>query len=141
MNQLGLEIIEYTQEGYKPLIDCNGWRVAYLRYLDELHPQNIAYLERHLQTDEVFVLLEGEVTLMMGEGDQAVSGVYGVPLQPRKLYNVKRGAWHGVLMSKDATILLVENQDTGKDNTEYFDLTPEIRAVYAAEAKKIKDWA
>ncbi len=141
MNLSGLDIIEYTQEGYKPLIDCNGWRVAFLRYLDELQPQNITYLERHMQTDEVFVLLGGEVTIMMGDGDQTVAGVYGVPMQPGKLYNVKRGAWHGVLMSKDATILLVENRDTGKDNTEYFYLTPEIRAIYASEAQKIKDWA
>jgi len=141
VNQSGLDIIEYRQEGYKPLIDFNGWRVAYLRYLDELHPQNIAYLERHMQTDEVFVLMEGQVTLMMGEGDQTVTAVYGVPMEPLKLYNVKKGAWHGVLMSKDATILLVENQNTGKANSEYFNLTPEIRAIYDAEAKKIKDWA
>lgn len=141
MNQSGLDIIEYAQEGYKPLIDCNGWRVAYLRYLEELHPQNIAYLERHMATDEVFVLLAGEVTLMMGDGDASVQGVYGVPMQPHKLYNVKKGAWHGVLMSKDATILLVENTDTGKDNTEYYNLTPEIRQAFITEAKKIKDWA
>jgi len=141
VNQSGLDIIEYRQEGYKPLIDCNGWRVAYLRYLDELHPQNITYLERHMQTDEVFVLMEGQVTLMMGEGDQTVTAVYGIPMEPLKLYNVKQGAWHGVLMSKDATILLVENQNTGNANSEYFNLTPEIRAIYDAEAKKIKDWA
>lgn len=141
MNQSGLDIIEFRQEGYKPLIDFNGWRVAYLRYLDELHPRNIRYLERHMQTDEVFVLLEGEVILMMGEGDRTVTAVYAVPLEPLKLYNVKQGAWHGVLMSKDATILLVENQNTGSENSEYFNLTPEIRAIYDAEAKKIKDWA
>jgi ureidoglycolate hydrolase len=141
VNRSGLDIIEYRQEGYKPLIDFNGWRVAYLRYLDELHPQNITYLERHMQTDEVFVLMEGEVTLMMGEGDQTVTAVYGVPMEPLKLYNVKQGTWHGVLMSKDATILLVENQNTGNANSEYFNLTPEIREVFNAEAKKIKDWA
>ena len=94
-----------------------------------------------MQTDEVFVLMEGQVTLMMGEGDQTVTAVYGIPMEPLKLYNVKQGAWHGVLMSKDATILLVENQNTGNANSEYFNLTPEIRAIYDAEAKKIKDWA
>ncbi len=141
MNQPGLDIIEYTQEGYKPLIDFNDWRVAYLRYLDELHPKNIAYLERHMETDEVFVLLEGEVTLMMGEGDQSVTHVFAVPMERLKLYNVKRGAWHGVILSKDATILLVENKNTGKENSEFFYLTPEIRVVYETEARKIKDWA
>ncbi len=36
-----------------------------------------------------------------------------------KLYNVKRNAWHSILTSQDAAILIVENQDTGEENTEY----------------------
>ena len=141
MNNAALEIIGYKGEGYKPLIDFNGWRVAYLRFLDELTTTHIERMERHLQTDEVFILLEGETTLMMGEGDRQVTSVIPVPMERMKLYNVKQGAWHGVLMSKDATILLVENQNTGTANSEYFSLTPELKAIYLSEAKKIKDWA
>ena len=141
MNNAALEIIGYKGKGYKPLIDFNGWRVAYLRFLDELTPTHIERMERHLQTDEVFILLEGETTLMMGEGDRQVTSVIPVPMERMKLYNVKQGAWHGVLMSKDATILLVENQNTGTANSEYFSLPPEFKAIYLSEAKKIKDWA
>lgn len=141
MNKSVLEIIEYKGEGYKPLIDFNGWRVAYLRFLDELIPANIQRMERHLLTDEVFILLEGEVTLMMGEGDREVTRLLPEPMERMKLYNVKQGAWHGVLMSQDATILLVENQDTSETNSEYFKLTPEFKSIYLSEAAKIKDWA
>jgi ureidoglycolate hydrolase len=140
MDRKILDVIEFAGEGYRPLIDCNGWRVAYLRYLDDLHPARITYMERHMQTDEVFVLLGGEAILFVGGGDKAVSKVESVRMEPCKLYNFKKSAWHGVVLSRDATILLVENTNTAPENTEYFPLVPEIRSVYLRESKKIKDW-
>ena len=53
-----LKILEFNGEGYKPLVDFGSWRVAFLRFIDELLPENIQRLERHVETDEVFVLLE-----------------------------------------------------------------------------------
>lgn len=135
-----LDIIGYNGEGYKPLVDFGAWRVAYLRYLDELYPPNIQRMERHLQTDEVFILLEGEAILMMGEGDQSVTQLHPVRMERMKIYNVRQGAWHGVVMGRQATILLVENQDTGDANSEYFTLNAPLKAQFIVEAKKIKDW-
>ena len=57
-----LDILEYQGEGYRPLIDFGTWRVAFLRYLDELYPPAIDSFERHLETDEVFVLVENRDT-------------------------------------------------------------------------------
>ena len=44
-------------------------------------------------------------------------------MESGKLYNVRQNAWHSVIMSRDATILIVENQDTGESNSEYYQLT------------------
>ena len=46
-----------------------------------------------------------------------------------KLYNVKQNTWHTVLLSRDASILIVENRDTGEGNSEFFQLTAEQRQV------------
>jgi hypothetical protein len=135
-----LEVIDYTGEGYKPLIDCNGWRVAYLRYLDELYPTRIEKLERHMETDEVFVLLEGRVTLLIAGNGTKADTLETVPMQPLKLYNVRKGAWHGVILSRDATILLVENTNTSCDNSEYFTLTEPMRKTLLDEAHTFSDW-
>jgi hypothetical protein len=43
-------------------------------------------------------------------------------------------------MSKDAVILLVENGDTGKPNSEYFRLTEAQKQVFLAEAANYPDW-
>ncbi len=118
-----LEIREYSGQGYRPLVDYGEWRVAILRYADELLPQNIQEMQRHNETDEVFVLLSGRCILFLGEGDTRVTAVHAQDMQPLKLYNVKKGCWHSHTLSEDATVLIVENRDTTGDNSPQVGLT------------------
>ena len=68
-----LQVREYTGIGYAPMIDSGAWRVAILRFVDEL--------------------------------------------LPHRLYNVKRGCWHTHTLNQDATVLIIENQDTNSSNS------------------------
>lgn len=122
-----LEITTFDGEGYKPLIDFDCWRVAFLRYIDELLPENIVNAEKHLETDEVFVLLAGKAVLIIGSGDDEVLEMTPYTMEPYILYNVKQNAWHNIVMSQDATILLVENRNTSRVNTAYYDLNSDQR--------------
>jgi len=119
-----LEVRAYGGEGYMPLIDYGAWRVAVLRYADELLPQNIDNMQRHDETDEVFVLLEGRCILFIGEGRETVSTIHALDMQPLKLYNVKKGCWHTHTLSQDATVLVVENRDTTLGNSPRVPLNP-----------------
>jgi hypothetical protein len=112
-----LEIREYTGVGYEPVIAYGDWRIAILRYIDELLPQNIGKMQRHNQTDEVFVLLAGHCILFIGEGDDQIASIYAQDMELQKLYNVKQGCWHTHTLSEDATVLIVENRDTGIENS------------------------
>ena len=58
-----LEVSSFNGEGYLPLIDFESWRVAELRYIDELEPDRIDNMQKHNETDEIFVVLEGDFTL------------------------------------------------------------------------------
>jgi hypothetical protein len=136
MDETLLEIREFTGLGYKPLIDFGAWRVAILRYIDELIPSEITRLERHNETDEVFVLLEGQAVLFLGEGGDTVSVLHPLVMEPKKMYNVKRGAWHCAVLSRDASILLVENCDTGTANTDYWAMPAEMRQLLVETARK-----
>ena len=127
MDEALLEIRDYDGDGYKPLIDYGAWRVAFLRYLDDLHPDRINSMERHIETDEVFVLLKGRGVLIMGGNGAEVGEIYSQAMENGKLYNVKQLAWHTILLSPDATVLLVENCDTDRHNSEYAALSPEQR--------------
>ena len=122
-----LEIREHTGTGYLPLIDYDAWRVAVLRYIDELLPQDLAKMQRHLETDEVFVLLNGRCILFLGEGDERVSNIHAQDMEPLKLYNVKKRGWHTHTLSKDAAVLIVENRDTASSNSAETTLDKEQR--------------
>jgi ureidoglycolate hydrolase len=123
-----LDITEYTGEGYQPLIAYGAWRVAILRYIDELLPQNIGKMQRHDNTDEVFVLLKGRCLLFIGAGTDRVEEILAEDMQPRKLYNVKRGTWHTHTLDQDAMVLIIENDDTGLTNSPEIELTTPQRA-------------
>jgi hypothetical protein len=123
MNSNLLEISDYSGEGYRPLIDYGQWRVAILRYIDELLPENIGKMQRHTETDEVFVLLSGRCILFLGEGGDSVGAIHAQDMQPLKLYNVKRGAWHTHTLDEAATVLIVENRDTSLANSPEIELS------------------
>jgi hypothetical protein len=112
-----LEVHSYEGAGYKPLIDYDKWRVAILRYCDELLPERIFAMQRHNETDEVFVLLEGRCILFLGEGNVILTSISAIDLEPRKIYNVKRGVWHSHTLNNDASVLIVENFDTTIQNS------------------------
>ena len=132
-----LEIREFTGEGYKPVIDFGAWRVAILRYCDELLPHNIHDMQRHHETDEVFVLLQGHCALFLGEGEDGITRVLAQDMEPLKVYNVKRGVWHHHALSEDAVVLIVENRDTTDANSSNVQLS---EAQQATLVSLMPDW-
>jgi mannose-6-phosphate isomerase-like protein (cupin superfamily) len=136
MNENLLKIHEFTGIGYKPLIDYGSWRVAILRYIDELIPDRIERVERHNETDEVFVLLAGRAILFIGEGDPELTELTPKVLEPGKLYNVKRCTWHNIVLSTDASILLVENCNTGNENSDHAALNSYLRRIIVETAAR-----
>jgi mannose-6-phosphate isomerase-like protein (cupin superfamily) len=127
MREQLLEIRDYEGEGYQPLIDFGAWRVAILRFLDGLQPERQNTMERHMETDEVFVLTKGRGLLIMGGNGVQIDGIYPQTMEIGKVYNIKCGVWHTILLNGDASVVIVENRDTGQHNSEYADLSAEQR--------------
>jgi hypothetical protein len=136
MDESLLEIRDYDGEGFKPLIFFDSWRVAMLRYIDELQADRIVSMERHMETDEVFVLLRGNGTLILGGNGSKCEGALPQPMEIGRIYNVRRLAWHTVLLSPDASVLLMENHDTDEHNSEYDTLSAEQRADIVETARQ-----
>ena len=118
-----LEIFHWEKQGYKPLVFSDGWQVALLNWEPLLARENLDEIERHNQTDEVFVLLRGWSVLFVrseGETINAVDMKHGV------VYNVPKGVWHNLVASRDVAFLIIENRDTHLKDTE-------IRPISAEE--------
>lgn len=117
MNSEYIAITQYEGEGYKPMIDFASWRVAILRYCEELEIQNLKTMQKHNETDEVFILIEGNCILFSGEKGDNIGKIDGVKMEPLKLYNVKKGVWHTHTLDKKGMVVIVENRDTNDSNS------------------------
>lgn len=118
-----VEIKSYSGQGYKALVSYGTWRAAVLRYFDEIKPEKINRMERHTLTDEVFILTEGKAALLIGGNQPELGKIESIEMKIGDFYNVKRNTWHAVLMDEKANIVIVENEDTGLENTEFYNLS------------------
>jgi len=136
-----LEVLDYAEEGYSPVVDYSEWRVAVLNFSNDLLPGNITAMQRHNETDEVFVLLRGHCILFIGEGDEKVADIFAENMQPFKIYNVKKLVWHTHTLSRDAKMLIVENRNTTLDNSPFSSLTVSQKAKIAELTSEFRDEA
>jgi ureidoglycolate hydrolase len=134
--QTQLGIHSYGGEGYTPLMHYEKWRIAELRYCEELLPQNISRFQRHNKTDEAFILLAGHCTLFLGGNAPQIGEIDGQPMKPLKVYNIHRGTWHSHTLSPDATVLIIENEDTCGGNSPEQELMEEQKVRLIAEADR-----
>ena len=106
-----IEILSTEKEGYSVLKNCESWRIGVVNYDDSIsgEPKKI---ERHLKTDEAFILSYSKAKLYIGKELEKIE------IQLGKVYNIKKGVWHALIMEKNARLFVIENADTDETNTE-----------------------
>jgi hypothetical protein len=124
---MGLDIYAHDEIKFKALVNFGAWRVAVNNGGPEHNePVKITSLARHRETDEVFALLKGGCALITG-GDGDKPGKPEVAwMEPGKVYNVTKGTWHNNRLLPGASIIIMENKDTGPDNSDSFDLASPV---------------
>lgn len=110
-----MDIVRYSGEGYSTVIKYEGWRTGLIRWSDKF--EKLTFFERHNLTDEVFVLLSGAATLYTA--DEAMN-ITAATMGNGVLYNVRRAEWHAITLSRDALVMVVENVDTSRENSDYY---------------------
>ena len=108
-----IKVFEHFAEGFKVAAEYGTWKVGVLRYNERF--SRLGEMERHMLTDEVFVLLSGSAVLYT-DGE-------AVEMKQGTVYTVPAAIWHHIVVSEDATVMVVENRNTSIENTEkkYFD--------------------
>lgn len=109
-----IESFAWVDPGYKPLLFSDGWQVAILNWESAMGPGNIAEIERHIKTDEVFILGQGHAALYTEIDDE----IQLVDLEIGILYNVPKGRWHNLVTARDTSLWIVENKGTHLHDTE-----------------------
>ena len=130
-----IETLRYDENGYKSLVFFENWRVALMNDGPKTTLEGLSYFQKHDETDEVFVLLEGRcVLLMAGFGDNP-GEISAVDMEPGSMYNVKKGAWHTHYFAPNTKVVIVENADTVPENSPISNITDEQRKIIAELCK------
>ena len=131
----GMTIHRWEGQGYQPLVFSHDWQVALLNWEPVFDTAAQGEIERHNQTDEVFVLVKGKAVLftITETGEMLIE-----EMEPNVIYNVTRGAWHNLVATRDATWIIVENRNTHLGDTEFRQLTMSETAQLRAS---LPDWA
>src|SRR5258708_1902669 len=108
--------------GYNPFLIRNGWQVAQLNYRADLQASALRRVERHRDTDEVFIMIQGSSVLLAAEDTSSGFRFESVRLQPGVTYNIPAGLWHAIAMSPHDIVIIVENANTHLDDVTYRDL-------------------
>lgn len=76
-----IEKMPYDGEGFNVMMSFENWRIGFIKYSERF--SKVELLERHLKTDEAFVLLDGEATLYTEKEE--------VKMKKCILYNIPKG--------------------------------------------------
>lgn len=100
--------------GFDAVHQFESWKIAFITSAAQYG--ELKEMKRHMLSDEAFALLEGcaDIYTLEGENETLVK----TRMEKGKLYNVTKATWHHVRVSEDALLLVVENGNTSKENTE-----------------------
>ena len=120
-----IETYYHDGDGYNPFFIRDHWQVAQLNYLPELGMQAIKKMEMHAATDEIFVLIKGTAILILGIKEENEFSFELTKMKIGVTYNIPIGAWHGIAMSPDAEVIIVEKSNTHLEDVTYHNLSLE----------------
>ena len=119
-----MEILKYAfeGEGLTRVFENEKWMVGIKNWKPMNDIANINNLERHNETDELFILLNGQCTLLFANETADGLDIQAVEMEPMKVYNIPRTLWHNTVTRKDTKLALIEDSSTGSANSDNLDL-------------------
>lgn len=119
MAAMSIETYFHKGEGYNPFLIREGWQVAQLNHVATHGLNDIVDVERHANTDEVFILFKGKAVLISASFDTAELKFEYLAMKQGVTYNVPAGLWHNIAMSRDCQIMIIEKDNTHNNDVEH----------------------
>lgn len=128
---------EFTGEGMRRMYENEKWTVGIKNWKPANDITGLDMLERHNETDELFVLLSGSCTLISAEETENGWAFDKVKMEPGRVYNIPRSLWHNTVTQKDTKMILIEDSNTGESNSDFYRLTAEnLKAIQQLVSSK-----
>ncbi|MDO5144511.1 MAG: cupin [bacterium] len=122
-----MEILKYAYEGegLTRVFENAKWMVGIKNWKPANDITGINNLERHNETDELFILLAGRCTLLFANETADGLKIEKLEMEPLKVYNIPATLWHNTVTQKDTKLALIEDSATGSANSDVIPLTDE----------------
>ena len=117
-----IEVKEFSGEGMSRVYENQKWMVGIKNWKPANDVSGIDCVERHNETDELFVLLSGQCTLIYANENGGNLDIQAVKMEPFKVYNIPAGLWHNTVTRKDTKMALIEDSSTGSHNSDVLSL-------------------
>ena len=118
-------ILTYVHEGkgYNPYLIDKDWQVAQLNFENGQGFHDLKKVDKHLKTDEAFILKKGIAVLIAAELTDNEIKFEVIKMQEGVLYNIPKGMWHNIALAPDAEVFIIENSNTHLSDFEYHYMT------------------
>ncbi len=133
-----MELIEkysYNGSGYDPFLISDNWQIAILNYAEADNIDSIYNLDIHHETDEAFMLIQGDIVLISASIEGTDVSFENVKLEPGIVYNIPKNVWHKVATTPGSSVLIIEKANTHLDDFEFHDLNEKQIAELRKDVK------
>jgi len=134
-----IEVHSFEAEGLKKVYDNGSWFIGMKNYKPANDLANLDCLERHNETDEIFVLLEGGCVLLTAEETSSGLAFEALSMESHRVYVIPKGLWHTTITGKDSKLVLVEASGTSEKNSDVLKLSKDD-AAKGAKATRAAGW-
>lgn len=130
-----IQSYEFSGQGMSRVYENEKWTVGVKNWKPMNDISGIDRLERHNETDELFVLLQGKCTLVFANENHDGIMIDYVRMEPFKVYNIPKALWHNTITEQNTKLLLIEDSSTSSQNSNEMmlstDQIDEIKSRYA----------
>lgn len=130
-----IQSYEFSGQGMSRVYENEKWTVGVKNWKPMNDISGIDRLERHNETDELFVLLQGKCTLVFANDNHDGIMIDYVRMEPFKVYNIPKALWHNTITEQNTKLLLIEDSSTSSQNSNEMmlstDQIDEIKSRYA----------
>ncbi len=118
-----ITVHEFSGEGMRRVFENQKWMVGIKNWKPANDIAGIDMLERHNRTDELFVLAAGSCTLVCAEETPDGLVFDKVEMEPCRVYCIPATMWHNTVTQKDTKMILIEDSNTGMNNSDIYRLS------------------
>lgn len=114
----GISYLQHNGEGMARVYENAAWMVGLKNYKPANDAKLFTEIERHRQTDELFLLLEGSCVLLSAFEEGGVLRFEARAMERGVLAVIPSGLWHTTITRPGTRLALIEAPGTGAANSD-----------------------